>query len=104
MNRKVAEQCAQSELLELHRLSSDELTRFVKDAKSKWIIGTDGLPYRLKISAVLDFRRENGELTVFVSVDNGGWTSFFPLRRAYFRSPAVIETAGQRLGDNPKHG
>jgi hypothetical protein len=104
MNRKVAEQCAQSELLALHNLSSDELAKFVKKPKSKWITGPDGLTYRLRISAVWDSRKENRGLSVYVSVDDGGWSSFFPIRRGYLRGPVVIGAAAQRLANNRMRG
>src|SRR5205823_4690481 len=89
MNKEVADACAEAELKDLSLLSFDELKNFIKRPLCKFVAGLDGKTYQLEISAVWDTGNENGVLRIFVMVDDGGWSSFFPLTRSYLRSPAV---------------
>jgi hypothetical protein len=88
VNKDEAKRIADVRLGELRRLTDEELVRrFLGRQETSEVVGKTGTRYQLEIQAVTA-SRENENLRVMVSVDDGGRRSFAPLTEDFIITPA----------------
>jgi hypothetical protein len=87
MDKAEAAAVARDRIAELRRLSWAELRkRYLGNAETIEVDGPCGVTYQVKTHAVWDGGDE-GDLRVFVEVDDGGWRAFVPLGEDFIVSP-----------------
>jgi hypothetical protein len=87
MDKAEAGAVARERVAELRRLSWAELRdRYLSKSETIEVAGASGATYQVKAHAVWDGDDE-GDLRVFVEVDDGGWRAFVPLAEDFIISP-----------------
>jgi hypothetical protein len=87
MDKAEAAAVARARIAELRRIPWAELRdRYLGRPETIEVGGATGVTYQVKTHAVWDGRKE-GDLRVFVEVDDGGWRAFVPLGEDFIISP-----------------
>ena len=87
MDKSEARRVALNEARGLRELAWAELRdRYLGSPQTVEVIGPSGTTYQVKTHAVWD-GKSDGDLRVFVEVDDGGWRAFLPLAESFIVSP-----------------
>jgi hypothetical protein len=83
MNKAEAREVALARVAELRRLDWSELRdRYLRRPETLEVRAPSGTTYQVETEALWDGGRE-GDLRVFVTVDDGGWRAFMPLGESF---------------------
>jgi hypothetical protein len=78
---------ARARARELRKLPWAELRdRYLDSEEHAEVVGATGATYQVETFAVWDGAKE-GDLRVFVAVDDGGWRAFSPLNECFIIAP-----------------
>ena|ERR1035437_8805412 len=86
MNDAIAYVLIDAELRRLLDLPYSQLIKLVGVRELKEVVGEDGVSYRVEVEAIWDIARKK-DVTVIVSVDDGGWRALRPLTEDFVMRP-----------------
>ena len=87
MDKAEARTIASNEMSSLRARSWVELRdRYLHNPETVEVDGPSGTTYQVKTHAVWDGKKD-GDLRMFVEVDDGGWRAFVPLSESFIMAP-----------------
>ena len=87
MDRGEASALARTKVRELQQMTRAELRdRYLGKPETDEVEAESGTSYQLETLAVWD-QNEDGDLRVFVAVDDGGWRAIAPLSETFVVAP-----------------
>jgi hypothetical protein len=95
MDKREAAGVLALELEGYRAMSYGELVGLIGDPAIYERSGASGLEYQVEVQVFWD-DRPKGNVRVIASVDDGGWSAFFPLTEDFIKSPD-----GKLVGERP---
>ncbi len=87
MDKAESNALIETEIARLKAMGYRELTRYIENQENKEVTGSAGKSYQMEVLAVWDSRPE-GDLRVFVSIDDGGLLrAIFPKTKSFIVAP-----------------
>jgi len=80
MNRTKALSILRAEAAKYAGRRYNDLIHLIDNSINEPVLGPDGVEYQIEAGAVWD-DMPNGQLRLFFSVDNGGFSAYFPVSR-----------------------
>jgi hypothetical protein len=95
MDRREAAEVLALELEGYQAMSYGELVRLIGDPTAYERASRRGSEFQVEVQVFWDDRPQ-GNVRVIASVDDGGWSAFFPLTESFIKSPD-----GKLVGERP---
>jgi hypothetical protein len=87
MDKAEAREMALAKIRDLREMTWQELReRYLRSSETEEVEAPSGTTYQRETSAVWDGEKE-GNLRLFVAVDDGGWRAFAPLSESFIIAP-----------------
>jgi len=81
MNRKKALSILRTEAAKYAGRRYKDLIHLIDNSINETVLGPDGAEYQIEAGAVWD-DMPNGQLRLFFSIDNGGFSAYWPVSRS----------------------
>jgi len=95
MNKIEAKEVAREEINKPRKLSYADLSKRIDKVETFEVVGKSGVKYQLEIQYMWDDPKQpNGNVRVWVNIDDGGWRAFKPMSECF-----IISSEGKFIGE-----
>ena len=87
MDKQEAKRILAEEMAKYRSRSYEELKQLVSDVDAYEVTGASGADYQIEVQVIWD-GKPGGDLRVLASIDDGGWSAFWPVNGDFAMRPS----------------
>jgi hypothetical protein len=95
VNQEEATRVLDGVVAELRRETHKTLVaRYLDESDGRTVVAESGVEYQVEVQGLWDDPRQEGNLRVIISIDDGGWRAFNPLATSF-----IVASDGSFVGE-----